>query len=855
MNWSANQRAEGNAIAINTVVGYWRLSGKPVSQGWIMSVSGDAENGAVNGVEFPRFTEWKGGEEVERLVAQVKQGDIAGLREYLKRSREERDWQDRCFVLDFVVPELRKEVFDFWSDTEPGKADLQLIRCAWFSNRSWEMRGAGTADKVREGGFESAADCVTQAMEALEQVVRLDPEDPTAHALIMRALIIFDQLVPHMQASFARVEQLAPSLVPAHRYFVNAHGERWYGNHEKSLEFARNASRSAPAGSDMAFCVFMAHDRVRTYLRDFDKNDKAAREYLFNNKQVRDELAAEFDHWTAPPYSARRSSVPYLHLAARWFYFLRDPDRLKRALELIDGRFIPDEWGSSDKALDIFENACDLAAGISPEDRYKADPLMECMKKISLAEKSRKRGEWADAGEASIAAISVANFASPELAPCLIAAGLLNLHLFMKKMGAADKAGDAHAKAMAQLENCNALEVPANVAQSVAAALTEIREYNRAIPFWGQALKVSDEVDPLELATMLLGLGQSYFHVGLNSYAVAPLRAALKMFRAYPSDPRLTNVLLLLGNALRRSSPDEAEAIFKEVAEMHTTKLQYVSATAAWTNLGVLCAEQGRNDEAMEYYQRVLRVREQTKGTPPARMASILSNISNCHRRAGQFSEAHKTADRALDLIPKDDPSRPNMLHSKGTIYRDEGKLDKAEDWFSKARDLCSRQPNPNLRELAEFIEDDINALNAIGKAAKADKAREELATIRAKLDLTPSTDAELIRANPLTDAAVMVELAFGTRPKRSNLTKDINELADRLSKRVEVEESGRYSNWLGLPENITLIFYGPEGEKLANTIASSAGGEMLCEGARIIVQQGGKQREIGVAIASSKMN
>ena len=76
----------------------------------------------------------------------------------------------------------------------------------------------------------------------------------------------------------------------------------------------------------------------------------------------------------------------------------------------------------------------------------------------------------------------------------------------------------------------------------------------------------------------------------------------MKIPRNYPQEPRLTEVPIGLGNALRKSSPDDAEELSKEAANVHLAIAHLESATTAWVNLGVLHAEQGRNTEALGWH-------------------------------------------------------------------------------------------------------------------------------------------------------------------------------------------------------------------------------------------------------------
>jgi len=74
----------------------------------------------------------------------------------------------------------------------------------------------------------------------------------------------------------------------------------------------------AGPGSDMAVCLFWAHQLVQSHYSYFDKNPRAAKLYL-QNIEVRRELDAAFDEWTKAPYVARRSSIPYLRHAGTWY--------------------------------------------------------------------------------------------------------------------------------------------------------------------------------------------------------------------------------------------------------------------------------------------------------------------------------------------------------------------------------------------------------------------------------------------------------------------------------------------------------------------------------------------------------
>jgi hypothetical protein len=83
----------------------------------------------------------------------------------------------------------------------------------------------------------------------------------------------------------------------------------------------------------MAACLFWAHNLVRTHYKFFDKDLQAAKLYK-QNIEVRRELDGAFDKWIAPPYVARRSSIPFLKHASAWYFVAQNRPNLERALAL-----------------------------------------------------------------------------------------------------------------------------------------------------------------------------------------------------------------------------------------------------------------------------------------------------------------------------------------------------------------------------------------------------------------------------------------------------------------------------------------------------------------------------------------
>lgn len=151
------------------------------------------------------------GHDAARFALEFSDGNLTGLRDYLARTREARDWQDRILMLDLVVSGIPLDVLETACAIEPDAADLAVVRCAYYSLQTVGHR-FGNFDEASALTVRKAADSIRAAMASLETAADLDPADPTAFACIMQALAAFDKLKPVMQHAFHHAIAIAPEL-------------------------------------------------------------------------------------------------------------------------------------------------------------------------------------------------------------------------------------------------------------------------------------------------------------------------------------------------------------------------------------------------------------------------------------------------------------------------------------------------------------------------------------------------------------------------------------------------------------------------------------------------------------------
>lgn len=427
-----------------------------------------------------------------------------------------------------------------------------------------------------------------------------------------------------------------------------------------------------------------------------------------------------------------------------------------------------------------------------------------------------------------------------------------HVSVLRQRLGQVEEGRKLRESAMGMLDQNQARMQQIDFQDLMARVLIQLREYRRAIPFCERAIERElDSNDPTAVAGMMARAAQCYGLMGLMDHSAIPARAALRILRDYPGDPRLPDVLVTLGNALRKTSPAEAEALYREAAELHESKAHTESATMAWNNLGALCAEQGRHAEALAYYEKALQVREKIPSTPLARIGSLLNNIANCHRRMGNYVKAHELLDRAIQLLKLESQAGVSGLASaygvRGLVLRDEGRDAEAVEFFQRAYAERKSTPSPNLESIREILEEEIAALKRLGRVNEAALAAGRLAEVTAVKNEIPSVDRDLSSHVSQAKGSVLVEVSFGSRPGTRFGSKDSARLAVELADAAKGRKAGFCAGTVTIPESTTLMFYGENADALFKAMEPILSSERICEGATVTIRQGMQVKEVVV--------
>jgi tetratricopeptide (TPR) repeat protein len=471
------------------------------------------------------------------------------------------------------------------------------------------------------------------------------------------------------------------------------------------------------------------------------------------------------------------------------------------------------------------------------------EAFQKCIAIIAIGSDAIQTGRLPMAEAAFRAAIAGIQSCTPEEASSLVPLIHLSQSFLLQKQDRSQEAKELRTQATAQLEAITTQPQSRGFVYLTANMLYKLGDYRRAIPYWEQVIQAAEsDADSDEMASALHTLGECFSRIGLKDHAVIPLRAALRILEFCHEDPRRSSVLIILGNALRKSDPGESEVCYKEAADMHSSRLQYEAATFAWGNLGIICSEQGRFDEALEYYQKVLRVRQQSPGAPG--VAGTHNNMAMCYMRMGRFAEAQEAVDRAIQLMSSDGP--PAYAYStKGMIYQKSGDHTNAVDWLRKATAERERQASPNLDSMADDLNCEVTSLRELGRADEAVIAQRSLDRVRARIsEILPSDPGSGAAKAPL-EGAVTIDITH--RSGQNHLRNDINfkKLELSLMYDAEEEKAGHLSGVVTVPGSTTLLFYGGDSEALYTALQRRLHGSPLLAGAMVTIRQRNSKREI----------
>jgi tetratricopeptide (TPR) repeat protein len=281
--------------------------------------------------------------------------------------------------------------------------------------------------------------------------------------------------------------------------------------------------------------------------------------------------------------------------------------------------------------------------------------------------------------------------------------------------------------------------------------LLEMGHARKAIPILEAAVGLGHRAQstPLATAGRLERAGMASHRVGMHSNAAASLGKAIDlMVKEKGADAlELAGPYINLGNCYKRMQKlDDAERCYREAMRLQQAN-EAENAEQFSTillNLGVICAEQGRNEEAERYYVQTLERRIETLGRNHWRVGNVLNNLAGCRRRSRDFAGAEEFIQQAIAIL-EDQPERLcNAIDTLSRLREDEGKNEEALAEATRAREIQQALPSPDLSELATLFEREAALAERCGEEERGSDCRKQAVEMRQALAAAPPADRDL---------------------------------------------------------------------------------------------------------------
>jgi tetratricopeptide (TPR) repeat protein len=319
------------------------------------------------------------------------------------------------------------------------------------------------------------------------------------------------------------------------------------------------------------------------------------------------------------------------------------------------------------------------------------------------------------------------------------------------RLGNHDEALADAARAFACTCAVKRLHTQVAILDQLGSVLLEMGHALRAIPILEAAVGLGQRAEGgLSRTTLRLErVGLAYLRVGVHANSVAAFGKVIDILtREKGQDASLlASPHINLGNGYKRMQQfQDAERCYHEALRIYQVNgiEDPEQLSIALLNIGVVCAETGRNEEAERYYLRVLEMRIQTLGRNHWRVGHTYNNLANCRRRLRDFVSAEDYAQKAVEILDARPESLCNAIETQSRIFEDQGRVEEALAATTRAREVQQNLSSPDLSELATLFDREGLLAGRSGDEERAADCRSQAGQIRRTLAAVPPADCDL---------------------------------------------------------------------------------------------------------------
>ncbi len=159
---------------------------------------------------------------------------------------------------------------------------------------------------------------------------------------------------------------------------------------------------------------------------------------------------------------------------------------------------------------------------------------------------------------------------------------------------------------------------------------------------------------------------------------------------------RLGKLMIKLGHF------DKAEELYEILLQQTTNEGEKAHL---FHQLGWIKDDQGKHAEAIEFYEKVLEIRQKTLPANHPSLATSYNNIGAVYDNMGEYSEALSYYEKALEIkqktLPANHPDLATSYNNIGLVYKNMGEYSEALSYYEKALEILQKTLPANHPSLA----------------------------------------------------------------------------------------------------------------------------------------------------------
>ena len=252
--------------------------------------------------------------------------------------------EERYFYSVSMSRIMFPQALDKWTNSHPDSGDALLCYGARLLQWFWSARGYGRGAEISEAQWKEFFRRLDKTRQVLLECADKTPEDPTPWAYLIMVATWYsdsDELkFEYYEEAIAR----DPYNWAAHMHMIIALSEKWGGDNQEMLEFARKASRNAPTGSDLKLILVKAYIEYWKYLDLFENKIDEANDFLMDKNIQKDIVDLYNDSLNHESFKETKITIFVRYNLSGWFWLTRDRSRLKKELSILGNKIEDIHW-------------------------------------------------------------------------------------------------------------------------------------------------------------------------------------------------------------------------------------------------------------------------------------------------------------------------------------------------------------------------------------------------------------------------------------------------------------------------------------------------------------------------------